>query len=308
VSDASYVQKSAHNVHRFAERQGGHITREQLDASGLAARTVADWVASGHLIRVYRGVYAVGHLQRNPINAAHAALLAGGDRSALAGAVGMVLWSQWRRWPHPLEIVIAGNRRPSGLVVHQSKTLLRRDITLVDGLRVTSPARTLLDMAPRLNERQLTRAVNDLRLQKVLTIEALADVVARNPRYAGAPLLRPLIETAQPEPTRSDLEDAFLNLVRDYDLPMPEVNVPVAGYRVDALYRDYNLVIELDGWEFHKTKHAFERDRRQDADVLAATGLPTVRLPYDDTRKRAAETARRLRHLFEVRRAEPRSG
>jgi very-short-patch-repair endonuclease len=296
------------NVHRFAGAQGGHVTRAQLIAAGTPPTTFEDWVARGHLIRVYRGVYAVGHLQSNPINAAHAALLAGAGRSALAGAAAMVLWRQWKRWPNPLEIVIAGNRRPSGLIVHQSKTLLRRDIRVVDGLRVTSPARTLLDMAPRLTERQLTRAVNDLRLRKVLSMEALADIVGRNPRYAGAPLLRPLIETAQPEPTRSDLEDAFLKVVRDYDLPMPEINVHVAGYRVDALYRDYNFVVELDGWESHKTKHAFERDRRQDADILAATGLPTVRLPYDDTRKRAAETAARLRHLFEVRRAEPRSG
>jgi hypothetical protein len=246
VSDARYVQDPAYNVHRFAERQGGHVTRAQLYASGLAPRTAADWVSKGRLIRVYRGVYAVGHLQSNPINRAHAALLAGGPRCGLAGAAAMVLWGQWKRWPDPLEIVIAENRRPSGLLVHHSKTLLNRDIAVVDGLRVTSPARMVLDMALRLSESQLTRTVNDLRLTNVLTMRALDDVVARNPRYAGAPLLRPLIETAQREPTRSDLEDAFLKLIRRYDLPTPEINVHVAGYRVDAPYRDHQLVVELD--------------------------------------------------------------
>jgi very-short-patch-repair endonuclease len=254
------------------------------------------------LIRVYRGVYAVGHLQCNPINRAHAALLAGGPRCGLAGAAAMVLWGQWRRWPDPLEIVIAENRRPSGLVVRHSKTLLKRDITVVDGLRVTSAARTVLDMAPRLSESQLTRAVNDLRLKKVLSMPALADVVDRNPRYAGAPLLRPLIETAQREPTRSELEDAFLKLMRKYHLPMPEINVHVAGYRIDALFPDHRLVVELDGWGSHKSRYAFNRDRRQDADILAATGMPTVRLPYDDTLKRHAETAERLRRLLRRRR------
>ena len=210
----------------------------------------------------------------------------------------MVLWGQWKRWPDPPEIVIAENRRPSGLIVHHSKTLLKRDITRVDGLRVTSAARTLLDMAPRLSESQLTRAVNDLRLKNGLSMRAIADVVARNPRHAGAPLLRPLIETAQHEPTRSELEDAFLGLVRRYDLPVPEINAHVAGYRVDALYPDHRLVVELDGWGRHKTRHAFHRDRRQDADILAATGMPTVRLPYDDTLNHHAETAERLRQLL----------
>jgi very-short-patch-repair endonuclease len=161
----------------------------------------------------------------------------------------------------------------------------------------------LLDMAPRLNNSQLTRAVNDLRLKKVLSMRALADVVARNPRYAGAPLLRPLIETAQREPTRSELEDAFLKLIRRYQLPMPEINAHVAGYRVDALYRHHRLVVELDGWGSHKSRYAFSRDRRQDADILAATGMPTVRLPYDDTLEQHAETAERLRRL--LRRRDP---
>jgi hypothetical protein len=145
------------NVHRFARVQGGHVTRAQLLAAGMPSRTFEDWVSRGHLIRVYRGVYAVGHLQNNPVDRAHAALLAGGPRSGLAGAAAMVLWRQWKRWPDPLEIVIAENRRPSGLIVHHSKTLLHRDITLVDGLRVTSPARMVLDMASRLNGKQLTR-------------------------------------------------------------------------------------------------------------------------------------------------------
>lgn len=81
----------------------------------------------------------------------------------------------------------------------------------------------------------------------------------------------------------------------------PEINVHVAGHRVDALYRDHDLVVELDGWEAHRTKHAFERDGRQDADILAATGMPTVRLPYDDTLRHHAETAKRLRRLLSTR-------
>jgi very-short-patch-repair endonuclease len=280
----------------------------------MPPRTFDDWVASGRLIRVYRGVYAVGHPQSNPVNRGHAALLAGGGRSWLAGACALVLWGVWRRWPSRWEVVIASDRRPSGLIVHQSKTLLKRDVTTLQGLRVTSTARTLLDTAPRLTEKQRERAVNDLRLRGVLTNEQLRDVVERNVRYAGAPLLRPLIETAQREPTRSEMEDAFLKLVRTYDLPTPQINVHVGGERVDAYFPDHSLIVELDGWATHRKR--FASDRRRDADILAATGIPTVRLPYEDTTAaaRIPTTVARLRALVSARNrmgptlATPRSG
>jgi very-short-patch-repair endonuclease len=270
------------NVHSFAAKQGGHVTWAQLLEVGMTTRTVSRWVARGKLIRVYRGVYAVGHLQSNPIDAAHAALLAGGERCALAGGCGLVLWEVWRYWPKRHEIVIAGDRRPSGLVVHHSTTLLQRDVRLVQGLRVTSPARTLLDTAERLSAKQLTRAVNDLRFRDLLTIGNLEDIIARNPTHPAVTLLQPHLEHAQTEPTRSVLEDRFLPLLRRHELPTPQINVDIVGYTVDAYFPDQGLIVELDGWKSHRTKERFLEDRRQDFAILAMTGMPTVRLPYDD--------------------------
>jgi very-short-patch-repair endonuclease len=272
----------AENVHRFAARQGGHVTREQLLTARMSRRTIDRWIASRRLLVVYRGVYAVGHLQSNPIDAAYAALLVGGEQSALAGGCALVLWDIWRYWPKRLEIVTAGSGRPTGLIVHHSKTLLKRDIKTVQGLRVTSPARTLLDTSTRLTPERLARAINDLRLRDLVTIEQLADVIARNPTHRGVTLLRPHLEYAQEEPTRSVLEDRFLPLLRKHGLPTPEINVRLEGYRVDAYFREQRLVVELDGWKTHRTKERFLADRRQDIAILAATGIPTVRLPYDD--------------------------
>jgi hypothetical protein len=274
--------KTSANVHRLAARQGGHVTREQVRDAGVSQATVTRWISSGKLIRVYRGVYAVGHLQSNPINAAHAALLAGGDRCALAGPCALVLWGIWRRWPKRLEILTAGDRRPTGLLVHRSTTLLKRDITTVQGVRVTSPARTMLDNARRLKPDQLTRAVNDLRLRDLLTIDQLADVIARNPTHPAVSLLQSELEFAQPEPTRSVLEDRFLPLLRKYGLPTPQINVHVAGERVDAYFPDHALIVELDGWGSHRFKAAFLGDRRRDFHILLQTDIPTVRIPYDD--------------------------
>jgi very-short-patch-repair endonuclease len=288
-------------VHRFAARQGGHITREQLLAAGISQRTLDRWVATKQLIRVHRGVYAVGHLQSNPIDAAHAALLAGGDRSALSGGCGLVLWGVWRKWPKRLEIVTAAKGRPPGLLVHHSATLLNRDITTVQGLRVTSPARTLLDTAARLKPRQLTRAVNDLRLRKLLKLEDLTDILERNPKHAAVILLKPHLEFAQPEPTRSMLEDMFLPVLRKHGLPTPRINVHVAGERVDAYFPDHALVVELDGWGSHGTRAAFLDDRRRDFKILLETGMPTVRIPWDDVND---ATIVRLGQLLEQRRHE----
>ncbi|HET9094755.1 MAG TPA: type IV toxin-antitoxin system AbiEi family antitoxin domain-containing protein [Solirubrobacteraceae bacterium] len=270
------------NVHRLASTQGGHITREQLHEVGMAAATVTRWIADGKLIRVYHGVYAVGHLQSNPVNAAHAALLAGGPRSALAGSAALVLWQVWRQWPRRLEVVTAIDRRPSGLIVHRSATLLRRDVRVVQGLRVTSPARTLLDTAARLAPDRRARAVNDLRARGLLRVEDLRDVLARNPSHPAVTQLRPYLEGAQLEPTRSELEDRFLELLGRHGLPTPEVNVHVCGHRVDAYFREAGLIVELDGWTTHRTRERFREDRRRDLTILAATGIPTVRLVAED--------------------------
>ena len=278
----SFPSDVAENVRGFASRQGGHVTREQLLAAGMSRRTIDRWISSKRLFVVHRGVYAVGHLQSNPINAAHAALLAGGPRSALAGGSALVLWGVWRYWPKRLEIVIAADRRPSGLTVHRATTLLQRDVTIVQGLRVTSPARTMLDNAARLNAKQLAHAINDLRLRDLLSIDQLADVIARNPTHEAVTLLQPHLEFAQPEPTRSPLEDRFLPLLRKHNLPTPRINVHVAGYRVDAHFHEHRLIVELDGWKRHRTKERFLEDRRQDFAILAVTGIPTVRLPYED--------------------------
>lgn len=276
------MQKSAQNVQSFAARQGGHVTRGQLEQSGLSGRAIADWIVAGRLIRVHRGVYAVGHVRSNPVDAAHAALLAGGERCALAGGCALVLWGIWRRWPPVLEIVTSVDVRPSGLIVHHSTTLRRTDVRVVHGLRVTSPARTMLDTAARLRPDQLTRAINDLRLRHLLSIQQLAGVIDRNPTHPAVTLLRPQLEHAQPEPTRSTLEDRFLPLLRRHGLPTPQINVHVAGYRVDAYFPDRRLIVELDGWGSHRSRHRFVEDRRQDLAILARTGIPTVRLPYED--------------------------
>ncbi len=287
---ASFDQR----ITSVALRQGGHITRSQLLGVGLTHRQVEYRISIGRLIKVHRGVYAVGVLPSNSIDRAMGALLAAGPRSALARWSAAAYWGVARDWPATVELLSSADRRHASIRIEQCGQLRRKDVRTIDGLRVTSPARTLLDVAPKMTSKRLTRAINDLRHDRKLALGELEDIVARNPRHPGCKPLRSVLEISQREPTRSELEDAFLELLRKHHLPTPQVNVEVAGYVVDAYFPEHQLIVELDGWLTHQTKQAFTRDRRQDAEILGRTGISTIRLTYQQTTRTGTRTARDL--------------
>jgi hypothetical protein len=175
--------------------------------------------------------------------------------------------------------------------------LERRDITRQRGIPTTSPARTTLDIAPRLSAKQLTRLVNDALRERSLRPAALVDVLDRNPLHPGIELLKPFVESPH-NPTRSPLEDDFLPFLARYGLPIPQINVRVNGREVDAFFAEAGLIVELDGWETHRTKTAFEDDRERDAENLRA-GYPTVRITRDRVRRAPDREAARLREILQ---------
>jgi len=284
----------------LSEASGGHVTREQLRGLGLSANQIEHRLRRGSLIAVFRGIYAVGHLPTTWHDRALGALLACGPEALLGHSAASYIWAILTKAPKVLELTLPTDRRPRGLRIHVCRTLTPADSAVRDGLPVTSPALTLLQMAPRLEPKRLKRAVNDLRIQHLLTLEELADIVSRFPRHAGARRLRPLTEQ-DPGPTRSQLEDAFVNLIARYGLPQPKLNVKVAGYEVDAYFEDEGLIVELDGYTFHRTKDSFESDRARDARILA-TGIPTMRITYDRLTKRPQIEARLLKQALRGRR------
>ena len=213
----------------------------------------------------------------------------------------MALWGFIDRRPARLEVTVSVDRRPAGITVHRSKTLARRDVRRHHGIAVTSPARTLLDCAPGLTQRRLTRIVNDALRSPFLTRSQLADVWRRYPRHPGAKLLRRFI-SGTGAPTRSEFEDRFLTFCEQFGLPSPKVNTVVCGHEVDALFDDAGVIVELDGWDFHQSRDSFERDRRRDADALAA-GLVTIRITWERLAGKPAPEAARLKAILARRRA-----
>ena len=283
-------------IAKAAASQYGNVTQPQLLAAGLSTRMIAWRVRQGRLYRVHRAVYAVGHPPRLPLERAAAAVLACGNGAALSHLGALALWGFTKRWPDSLDVVVTtGDRRPQGVTTHRPGNLLRRDLTVQLGIRVTSPARTVLDCAPLLKDRERKRTVNDALHGGYLKSRALADVRARFPTHKGAKLLDPFLDGRNP--TRSPFEDDFQQFCRDHDLPVPLTNVKVAGHTVDALFPEQRLIVELDSWEFHSDREAFETDRERDADTLEA-GYHTLRVTWERLHDRGDAEAARLRNTL----------
>lgn len=204
-----------------------------------------------------------------------AAVLACGTGAVLSHRSAAALWGLLPRRYESIEVIARGPRRRTGVRVHRSRMLTPADVTIHYGIPVTTPARTLLDLADQLNEAVVARAVNEAQVLRLASIGQLREQLARSPgRGAGG--LRRLVSTPT-APTRSAFEDAFLGVAARHGLPCPQVNQVVAGHRVDMAWHAQHLVVELDGLRYHDGSQAFERDRERDADLLVA-GYSVVRI------------------------------
>jgi hypothetical protein len=163
--------------------------------------------------------------------------------------------------------------------VHRSRTLDHAaDVLRHQGLPVTSPTRTLLDLADVLTPHRLERACH--RAEHLRALDAAA-LLTPSPGRRSIALTYALEGLARrgPEITRTELEERFLALTAEHGLPRPQVNVRVCGYEVDFLWPAERLVVETDGRATHLTPTAFESDRRRDA-LLQVAGYRVVRFTY----------------------------
>jgi hypothetical protein len=264
-------------IRELAWRQSGNLSRPQLLEVGLTQGGIDRRLRNGALVTRYNGVYCLAPARQDPQALIAAAVLAGGPDAVASHASAAWLWGFLPRYEPPPEISLpTGDRRPRHILTHRCPSLQPRDITHQRAIPTTTPARTALDLAPRLTAKQRARLVNDGRLNGYLRLTALAEVLQRNPRHHGTKLLTPFAENPR-NPTRSPFEDDFLAFVHKYNLPMPQINVKINGREVDAFFPEANLIVELDGWDTHRDHEAFEDDRDRDADHLDH-GFTTIRI------------------------------
>ncbi len=282
----------------IAARQHAVVTTGQLVEAGLSASAIDRRLRSGRLTALHRGVYLAVPLQL-PRTREMAAVLASGAGALLSHLSAVTLWgiptgtgatkqavdvSVWRH-----------NRHRPSIRVHRLRQPLPGDEhALLDGIPITSPARTLLDVATVMSPRDLEAAVARAERAGLVTPEALAKLLARHRGHRGARALRTVLEAAGgPALTRSAAEERFLALVREAGLATPRVNSSVGRYEIDFLWPSAALAVEVDGYQYHSSRRSFERDRRRDAELLAA-GIVVLRLSWRQITDQPLATVRLL--------------
>lgn len=222
-----------------------------------------------------------------------AAVLACGPGSALSHLTAAALWGL-AETGSAVEVTVPRDRNPrrNGVCVHR-RLLDPEDTTAEGGIPVTTPARTLLDLATVLSPARLEAAVNQADKLDRIDPESLRAAIAERCGESGLPALRRILDPQAFARTDSELERRFLRLVGEADLPKPETQAPVSGFRVDFLWRDSRLVVETDGLRYHRTAADQAKDRRRDQ-VLAAAGYTVLRFTYAQVVERPSEVAATL--------------
>jgi Transcriptional regulator, AbiEi antitoxin/Protein of unknown function (DUF559) len=265
-----------------ARRQWGVVTRAQLTDVGVADSSVREWVQSGRLHRLYRGIYAYGHDRLRVEGRWLAAVLACGPGAVLSHGSAARLWELRQSNSAFVDVTVpsrAGRVRRGGIRVHRSGRLAPEEVTARHGIPVTTVARTLLDLADVLDLQALRRAVAEAEYTNRFDPTSLIAVVENNPGRRGRKLMTAATE-GRHHRTRSRLEDRFLRFVDRWGVEEPDCNVWIEGYEVDFLWTRVGLVVELDGLAAHGTRAAVRRDRKKDR-VLWRAGLRTMRLTAD---------------------------
>jgi very-short-patch-repair endonuclease len=262
----------------LVKRQYGVITREQLRCLGVGETGIRERIRTGRLHRLHRGVYAVGHDELKAEAFWLAAVLACGPGAVLSHASAAAHWNIRKSAAATVDVTVpvrSGRRRRNGIRVHRSSRLRPEEVTVHEGIPVTTVARTLLDLADSLPTQALKRTIDEAEYLRLLDMTSLIAVVGNNPGRRGKRVLD--AAASPPELTRSELEQRFLEMVSRRGLPRPVVGATVTGYEVDFLWPDAALIVETDGFAAHGTRTAFDRDRLRDR-RLARAGFRTIRL------------------------------
>jgi very-short-patch-repair endonuclease len=191
-----------------------------------------------------------------------------------------------------------GRSRQPGIDVRHARTLDARDVTTVDGIPVTTVARTLVDLPGVVPREHVAKALREAEHLRVADLVEIEDALRRTRTRRGrghATLRAVLVEHRRlgTQLTRSVLEDRFLALLDAHGLPRPRTNAHVGDDEVDALWPDRRLAVELDGWDRHKDRQAFQRDREK-GNALLLAGYRLLRFTHDDVARRSAEIAARI--------------
>jgi len=287
VGDSPYVsarieQKArARRLIAFAREQWGVVSLEQLLEIGFSYGEVRVLVKRGHLIRLHRGVFAVGQLPQLMKGYLKAALLAAGPDAFLSHRTAAAVWGLREVSTRRIDVGLPGRRRSrDSLVFHEAA---RADVVTRNNLPVSSFHQMLIELAPQEASRELERLVTWGIRKGLLNLDDMRTALARHPRRRGIARLKAALAAYLPTHDRkSDLERDFDAFLREHpEIPQPRRNVYIDGWEIDCYWPEYKLVVELDGRPYHIAVQDMEKDRYKDGKLLII-GIRTLRIT--DTR------------------------
>ena len=284
-----------HQIAAIADRQHGVVAHAQLLALGLSASAIGRRVDAGRLHRRHRGVYTVGHRRTGIEGVWWAAVLAYAPDGVLSHASAGAAWAITRSSALHVTVVRTGRTRRRGLVLHHRRSVPPDELTSLDGLPITTPARTLLDLAASgLNRTRLELAVDRAEKRRLVDFADLRMLLARYPGRPGTPSLNAVLASySGPLDTRSELEDLLLELCDAHGLPRPSVNTVIEGEVRDFCWPSRRLVVEGDSYAWHSSPSALDVDRERDVGLTLA-GWRTLRFTHAQVTRRRRWVARAI--------------
>jgi very-short-patch-repair endonuclease len=275
----------------IAARQRNVITHAQLADLGVGRNAIEHRLTSGRWQRLHKGVYLIGPAPPVPSARALAAVLTCGEGSVLSHRTAAAVWSLLAAADR-VHVSVAG-RNPGlrqGLCIHRVVALPADEITTKHGLPLTTPARTICDLAATELLRDVESALAEARIHRLATDRQIAAVINAAPTRPGAPTMRKLLEQENDSGyTRTRAERLLRDLLRAANVERPLYNEPVLGFVVDAVWPDKRVIVEVDGYSYHGHPAAFARDRRRDRQ-LAAAGYRVIRVTWTQLRDQPIET------------------
>lgn len=263
----------------------------------MSRNVLARNVRRGWMRPVHRGVYAIGHRPLSWRARWLAAVLACGRGGGLSHLAAGALWELGPKPGVPIDVTVVTAGRPNrpGIRVHRARTL---PLTTHHGIPVTTPARTLLDLAATLPRRRLERVIDEAQRLRLCDVAALDATLAAERGRPGTRALAAVLAEHRigSSKTRSELEEYFMKLCRNHDLPPPLINEELPECTPDFLWPDAQVIVEVDGRDGHTTLAAFQEDRARDARLTAA-GYRCLRFTYRDVLRDPAVVASRIRNV-----------
>lgn len=294
------LPRTHHDLAKLADRQHGVVSVGQLTGSlGYSRRSVSRAVASGRLLPIHRGVFAVGHANLSPHGRCLAAVFGCGPNALLSHWSAAWLWGIFKGSPIPIHVTgpIPRSLRPK-VQIHHSRVLAPADLAEVDGIPVTAVARTYLDLAPRLSPGQLRRYLERGEELKLLDFRNISELLGRTRGHHGWGRLRRAAALYGPRVfTRSEFERRFYEAALAAGLPTPRVNFVLAGMEIDLYWPEHRFAVELDTYGTHGTREAFGRDRLRAEDLLLE-GVAMTRITDERFEREPDEVLARLRRLL----------